>query len=98
MEDHIKVEWTEKAKSFLPNKEYRYLSPVVLVRNSDEKVTQLHSVALTNTSAISGMKPIINSLSIPTEQTKHASDETQAHYLKMLNISKQDFDKYKNVL
>ena len=27
-----KVEWTQKAKEYLKNKEYRYLSPVVLVR------------------------------------------------------------------
>lgn len=59
-----KVEWTPQGKKYLENKEYRYLSPVVLVRKSDGKAIVLHSVALTNTPAIDGMFPIINSLSL----------------------------------
>ena len=58
---YAKVEWTAKAKAFLANKEYRYLSPVILVRESDKRAVILHSVALTNTPAILGMKPIVNS-------------------------------------
>ena len=49
------VEWTEKAKQYLVNREYRYLSPVVLVRKSDGRAIQIQSVALTNTPAIDGM-------------------------------------------
>lgn len=56
------VEWTNKAKDYLSNKEYRYLSPVVMVRKGDKKAVLLHSVALTNTPAIDGMKAIINSM------------------------------------
>ncbi|EPR07769.1 phage protease [Ruminiclostridium papyrosolvens] len=59
-----KVEWTPKGKQYLENKEYRYLSPVVLVRKKDSKAIVLHSVALTNTPAIDGMFPIINSIEI----------------------------------
>lgn len=55
------VEWTPAAKEYLKNKEYKYLSPVVLVRKSDNKAMELHSAALTNTPAIDGMFPIINS-------------------------------------
>lgn len=38
---HIKarVEWTLPAKQYLENKEYRYLSPVITVRKSDNKAT-----------------------------------------------------------
>lgn len=57
-----KVEWTPQAKQYLENKEYRYLSPVVIVRQSDNKAVGLHSVALTNTPAIDGMYPIANSI------------------------------------
>lgn len=57
-----RVEWTPPARQYLENKEYRYLSPVVNVRESDRKVTGLHSLALTNTPAIEGMAPIVNSL------------------------------------
>lgn len=62
-----RVEWTEKAKGYLANKEYRYLSPVVFKRNSDSRAVMLHSVALTNTPAIDGMEPIINSLNFDLE-------------------------------
>lgn len=60
-----KVEWTPKAREYLQNKEYRYLSPVVLVRKSDGKAVALHSVALTNTPAIDGMFAIVNSAGFP---------------------------------
>jgi len=63
-----KVEWTPKAQEYLKNKEYRYLSPVVLVRKSDNKAVVLHSVALTNTPAIDGMFAIINSINIDEDE------------------------------
>jgi phage I-like protein len=59
-----KVEWTPKAYEYLKNKEYKYLSPVVLVRKSDKKAVVLHSAALTNTPAIDGMFAIVNSINI----------------------------------
>lgn len=62
-----KVEWTAKAAEYLKNKEYRYLSPVVMVRKKDQKATSIHSVALTNTPAIDGMFAIVNSLDIDVD-------------------------------
>lgn len=59
-----KVEWTTKAAEYLKNKEYRYLSLVVLVRKRDQKAIAIHSVALTNTPAIDGMFALVNSLDI----------------------------------
>lgn len=59
-----KVEWTSKAQEYLKNKEYKYLSPVVVVRKSDQKAVVLHSVALTNTPAIDGMFAIVNSINL----------------------------------
>lgn len=55
-----RVEWTGRAKEYLANKEYRYLSPVVLVRRADNKAVAIHSVALTNAPAMSGVRPIVN--------------------------------------
>lgn len=55
-----RVEWTERAKDYLANKEYRYFSPVVWVRKSDGRAAVLHSGALTNTPAIDGMVPLAN--------------------------------------
>ena len=55
------VEWMPRGAQYLENKEYRYLSPVVNVRKADNKAIGLHSLALTNTPAIEGMNPIVNS-------------------------------------
>lgn len=62
-----RVEWTLPAKQYLENREYRYLSPVITVRKADDKATGLHSLALTNTPAIEGMSPIVNSLNFNSE-------------------------------
>lgn len=61
-----KVEWTPKAQEYLKNKEYRYLSPVVLTRKRDNRAVALHSLALTNTPAINGMFAIVNSADADT--------------------------------
>lgn len=89
---YAKVAWTERARKYLINREYRYLSPVVQVRKRDRKAVQLHSVALTNTPAINGMTPIINSMSLAED--KPDQDVMQKHILKMLNLSEDDFRKY----
>lgn len=88
-----KVEWTKKARNYLKNREYRYLSPVVLVRKKDHKASQLHSVALTNTPAINGMMPIVNSLKPPLQDDSKL-DDIQEKICRMLNMSKSDFIKY----
>jgi phage I-like protein len=54
------VEWTESAQAKLSAREYRYISPVVIVRKRDRRVVALHSAALTNKPAIVGMRPIVN--------------------------------------
>lgn len=57
---NAKIDWTPKAREYLKNREYRYVSPVINVRKSDGKAVALHSIALTNTPAIEGMNPIVN--------------------------------------
>lgn len=69
------VEWTPRAKEFILNKEYRYLSPVVFSRKSDGRAVILHSCGLTNTPAIDGMEPIAN---------KDSEVETNMEFLKKL--------------
>lgn len=91
---YAKVEWTERAKRYLKNGEYRYLSPVILVRGQDKRVTQLHSVALTNTPAINGMTPIINSLDVEKVERKSEQDLMDKHILRMLNLTENDLLKY----
>lgn len=59
-----KVRWTDRAKEYLKNLEYRYLSPVVITRKSDRRAIALHSAALTNTPAIDGMFALVNSMDL----------------------------------
>lgn len=54
------VAWTEPAREKLAAREYRYLSPVVIVRQSDRRMIALHSAALTNKPAIVNARPIVN--------------------------------------
>lgn len=54
------VQWNERAREYLENREYRYLSPVFLKRLSDNRVVKLLGAALTNTPAIDGMVPVVN--------------------------------------
>ena len=54
------IVWTDRAKEMLAAKEYRYLSPVAVIRKTDRKLVAIHSAALTNKPAIVGMEPIVN--------------------------------------
>ena len=54
------IVWTDRAKEMLAAKEYRYLSPVAVIRKTDRKLMAIHSAALTNKPAIVGMEPIVN--------------------------------------
>lgn len=76
-----KVKWTDRAKEYLQNREYRYLSPVVMVRKSDRKAAAIHSVALTNTPAIDGMFALVNSIDISNLEEKE--EDTQMDLKKL---------------
>jgi len=53
------IEWTDEARSLLSDKQYRYLSPVALMRRADRKLIAIHSAALTNKPAIVGQQAIV---------------------------------------
>lgn len=44
----VRTEWTDQAAEYIKNKEYRYFSPVFLVRKSDRKIVKIYNAALTN--------------------------------------------------
>jgi len=57
------VEWTKRAEEYIANKEYRYLSPVILFDQHDKKTgepigTVLHSVAITNSPFVDEIQPL----------------------------------------
>jgi phage I-like protein len=74
------VEWTARATQYFANKEYRYLSPVMQVRNSDKRVISLINVALTNQPNIDGMVPLINKMGIYEEAQPEEGDSMKKIY------------------
>lgn len=81
------VDWTEKARQFIVNKEYRYVSPVFLKRVSDGKVLSLLNVALTNMPNIDGMVPLINKLSVGSYQQATKEEPMYKELAKLLGLS-----------
>ena len=59
-----RVEWTKTAAKHLEEKEYRYFSPVFMIRQRDLRVCGLHSVALTNTPKTKHLTPILAKLGL----------------------------------
>jgi phage I-like protein len=83
------VEWTERAREYLKNKEYRYVSPVFLKRITDNKVVRLINVALTNEPNIDGMVPLINKNAAFTIENinQPKEDDTMKELLKLLGLA-----------
>lgn len=69
------IEWTEQATELLASKQYRYLSPVAIIRKADRKLVAIHSAALTNKPAIVGMEPIVNRVDRDSDETSASSFE-----------------------
>lgn len=61
------IEWTDQGRELITSKQYRYLSPVAIIRKGDRKLVAIHSAALTNKPAIVGMSPIVNRVQIEDE-------------------------------
>ena len=74
---------TKYGRDLLENREYRYVSPVFSL-NEDGTVSDLHSVALTNTPAFKGhINPIINSESSSSESNEILKEE-------ILNMTREE--------
>jgi phage I-like protein len=58
----VTVEWTKRASEYIANREYRFFSPVIGVRESDRKIIAVLNVALTNFPKINNLRPIIAKL------------------------------------
>ncbi len=80
------VRWTPAAARRVLRREYRFCSPVVIVRREDRKVMALDSVALTNRPAIAGMRPVVNS-SGPASPLDHARDFAMASLARDLGVA-----------
>jgi phage I-like protein len=80
---HADIEWNEAASDQLRARQYRYLSPVALIRQRDRKLVAIHSAALTNKPAIVAMVPIVNRSSLDSQAVgalaSAKSDEASAN-------------------
>ncbi len=72
------VEWTERAKEYLKDKEYRYFSPVFWITKEGRKVIKIKNVALTNLPKINQLRPIVGKLS--REEARAAQRERSRKY------------------
>lgn len=66
----VKVDWTAEAAQYIVKDEYRYFSPVFFVRESDGRVVDVHSVALTNVPKINHLTPLLAKLGATLEKEK----------------------------
>lgn len=72
-----RVQWTERALSFIQAGEYRYISPVILY-DADGQVTGLHNAALVSTPALLGMDAVQAALAadFTTDPPTHQKEST----------------------
>ena len=67
------VEWTRKAGEYLAAREYRYISPVIVVSTTTGRVTGLINVALTNMPRINNLAPLV------AKRKEFQKKETEEH-------------------
>lgn len=87
------VEWTEKARNYLKNREYRYFSPVFMVSAKDRIVRQITCVALTNFPKTNNLRPIVTKMGLENA-SQMVIDETQRMINKFMGIGDEVFLKY----
>jgi phage I-like protein len=63
-----RLDWTDEATQYIVKGEYRYFSPVFAVRKSDKRVTDIHSVALTNAPKTNHLTPLLAKLGATLEE------------------------------
>lgn len=80
------VEWTDRARQFIANREYRYISPVFLKRRSDNKVVRLINIGLTNQPNIDGMVPLINKQAAPAAAAIEKEEGCMKELWKLLGL------------
>lgn len=83
------VEWTDKAKEYLAKREYRYFSPVFLVRDGDRRIIALRNVALTNDPQTNNLRPIIAKL-LDEGETKNKEAKMLEKLKKLLGMKDTD--------
>lgn len=69
-----RVEWNPGGRDAIRSGEYRYLSPVVMIRKTDRRAVALHSCALTNKPALPGQERLVASDRKELAMAEHEGD------------------------
>jgi len=80
------VEWTERARQYLANREYRYFSPVFLTSKKDRRLVELLRVALTNAPRLNWIRPITAKKPAPGGEKEEDVDKLK-ELLKALGLA-----------
>lgn len=72
------VEWTDRARELLANREYRYYSPVFYVTENGSRLARLLRVALTNSPRLNRIRPLVAKQEGQNEET-----ETMKEFLRL---------------
>ena len=88
-----RVDWTDKAKEYIKNKEYRYFSPVVNL-DKDRRLVSIQSIALTNLPKGHDLAPLVMKGIEASMETIPQITETDREVMRRMGISEADFLKY----
>lgn len=88
---YARLKWTKYGRELVENREYRYLSPVWTLDDSNEPI-QLLTIALTNKPALKGISPIINSE--PNKEPNKSDKDQESDSEKMNKDSHNEQTKY----
>lgn len=89
------VQWTEAARQFIKNGEYRYISPVMSYNSTTGEIIEIIMAGLVNNPAIDGMESVTALAQNQHVQTVALSKE-ETNVCALMGINQQDFAKTKN--
>lgn len=77
--------WTRRAKGFIADEEYKYISPVFEYDRTTGRPTRLRHIALINDAGVDGMNAVVAALkSLSAPSTDHEEDSSMNELLKKL--------------
>jgi phage I-like protein len=88
-----RVDWTDRAKEYIKNREYRYFSPVVGL-DKERNLVSIQSIALTNLPKGHDLTPLAMKGIEAHMETIPQISETDREVMKQMGISEADFLKY----
>jgi len=84
----VNAKWTREAAGYIERQEYRYHSPVVLVRKTDDRVVMLYNVSLTNQPRIKNIAALAaKNIVLSNVNQKHEEEVMWEKLKKLLGLA-----------